>query len=102
MNNMKTIEVYGTTWHKVNIAPLSFIEALINDFLGDYRNWIKEENGSFYIMNEDCHNIESEVRCISREEYFYYAALKEAKKFLSKQHDAELQKEREFEEFRKK
>ena len=92
---MKTIEVYGSTWQKFDVEPYRFIDALINDFLGYYTHWVKEENGSYYIMSEDSHGFEETVRCISKEEKEYYEAMKVVQKFLNKQHDAELKKERE-------
>jgi len=99
---MKTLEVHGQTWQKVSVEPDRFIEALIDDFLGYYQNWIKEDKGSYYIMNTDCHDFDTQVRCITKEEYEYYKALKVASNFLNKQRDAEIHKQREFEEFKNK
>ncbi len=98
---MKVIEVHGQIWQKVSVDPYRFVEALVDDFLGHYRNYVREENGSYSIFSEDCHDFETKVRTITQEEYEYFEALKVVKNFLSKQRSAEIIKEREFETFKK-
>jgi hypothetical protein len=74
------MKVYGKLITKVDIDPIAALEAIIDSVL-EHGQWVKEEDGKYFIMEED-HQMDYVVNTISKEKYEFIKNIKSCINYL--------------------
>lgn len=74
----KTIQVFGSVSTRVNVDPLSVMEAEYRSHVPN-NGWLESINGRFLVMDDD-RGIDYEVKVLTENEFNYLKSLNETTK----------------------
>lgn len=80
------MKVHANIRQEVEVNPIDVIQELINEELGNWRNWIFERDGNYYIgfeVSMGQHSMDDETG-ITKEKYDYIKSLEQIKEYLQK------------------